>query len=209
MAKGSHILNGNVSIHVSVRSYKLRLKATPCHDSSHRRFQYCCSEADRSWHKTRAKVVGQDELWHRLTGCPTDSRASIEIHSAHPADWTTLRDLAEQLFTLLKSSQGFLVFYSQMFGHQNIIQQNDGALMVRHAGLHWCIDNEICSVCPRLDFDHMPTEITRLRAHLWTEGTPESVWYGNACTFNKACSWKAAFAYDGNVQTDHTADRHI
>lgn len=200
VAKGSHCLDGDISIHVSIRSYKLTLKATSCCESSHPSFLYCCSEADRSWRKTSSRIVGQDELWHRLTGCPTDSRASIDIYSADRTDWATLRDLGELLFTLLKSSQGFLVLYRKMSGIHSPLQRIDGALMVKHVGSHWCIDHAICSACPKLNFDHMPTEVTRIEAHLWSQGTPEDVWCDNAYMFNEDCSWKAAFAYDGNVK---------
>lgn len=215
-AKGVYDIVSGISIHpTTYRVVTVRVKATVCCDPMNPTFLYCQSEPVMQDTRPRPRVVSQEELWHRLSGKPSVASASIMIQSEKTADWTSLKDLAKQLYKLLQSNAGFLVFYSKDFGTledfgiERVAGQRgdrDSVLMVTHMVSQWSIDHIDCAISPpTVDFDHMPTQITKIRAHIWTSATPEQVWLDDLqhtsalSYFNPNCSLKSSFAYNGNV----------
>ena len=215
-AKGAYDIVSGIAIHpVTYRGVTIRVKATVCCDPMNPRFLYCQSEPVMQNTRPRPRIVNQEEMWHRLSGKPSVASASMKIQSGKTADWTCLKDLAKQLYQLLQSNSGFLVFYSKHFGSLGDfgIERVAGrrgnrncVLMVRRVASMWNIDNKDCIVSPpTINFDHMPTQITKICAHIWTSATPQQVWFDDfrdtdaLSYFNPNCPLKTAFAYGGNV----------
>lgn len=168
------------------RGVTVRVKTTVCYDPLKPTFLYSQSEPVMPDARPRPRVVSQEGLWHRLSGKPSVASSRLKVQSEATADWTSLKTLAKQLYKLLQSNEGFLVLCSKSFGTLDDLgiervpkQQGDGAivLMITHVSMLWSIDGMASIVSrPKFDFDHMPTQTTKVRAHIWTLGTPEHVW---------------------------------
>lgn len=197
------------------RGVTVRLKATVCYDPLKPTFLYSQSEPVMLDAPPRPRVVSQEGLWHRLSGKPSVANSSLKVQSEPTADWTSLKSLAKQLYKLLQCNEGFLVLCSKSFGTledfgiKGTAKQRgdrDCVLIITHVSMLWSIDKVALIVSrPKIDFDRMPTQITKVRAHLWTLGTPERVWSNDfwdtqdLSYYNTKCPIKTTFVYSGNV----------
>lgn len=213
---GSCDILSRVLIHPATsHGVTVRVKATVCYDHLKPTFLYSQSEPVMPDARPHPRVVSQEGLWHRLSGKPSVANSSLKVQSESTADWTSLKTLAKQLYKLLQSNEGFLVLCSKSFGTlddfgiERVAKRRgdrDCVLMITHVSMLWSID-KMALIVPRptLDFDRMPTQITKVRAHLWTSGTPERVWSDDfwdtqdLSYYNTQCPIKTTFAYSGNV----------
>lgn len=157
----------------------------------------------------------QDKLWHRLTGSPDLAFANFlcEVESpGHEPKSDQLKVVAKQCFNFLCTSKGFLTFCMEGLRESDSEEQEDDegqgttchALNVCHGREHWEIDGETCTVNPpKLDFDNMPVEVTRIQAQFVSQGRPN---VAPDTIFNPYSQVVHDFAYKENVDVEAWAE---
>ncbi len=145
-------------------------------------------------------------LWRRMAASPGLLSASMTFVSKHAIGWYKLKALAQKLFSLLRESEGFLLFYLPAVSTDN---QSQSSLLITHFYNSWTIDHQQCTVfTPELCFDMMPQDVISIEARVFSAGTEQAILLRStysACQcaqFTPDNQHKVNFAYNSNVDVD-------